>query len=236
MATQDRTVLKDLSQFGCVLRIVLVGDDSVGCNTLISQFTKSSLTTRPAYRQCEVAIDGINVKIILFHWRNLAARQTTPKIAIESWGKMLHGALLVFDLSNHKSLGEIENFLSNLCHLTSCAKAIVGNKMDYLSRDTTLPILLEGKDIAKKHSLSFFLTNALTGENVEQVLISIAAEALVAVSKKTLPSLYLQQPSTKISTQIIELDIDDTHHDGDTITIHDNVRTEGVQSNCCRYF
>ena len=233
MATSDRVVLDKLSHLGCLLRIVLLGEHGVGCKTLMRRFTNSS--TSILYGECEVAIDGINVKIIVFHWKNLS--QGRNLMTIESWGKMLHGAVLVFDVTNPASLGGAEKYLTQLSHLSSCAKVIIGNKMDLLSNHMS-PVLLDGKEIARKHSLPFFLTSALNGENVEQVLITLAAEALVSVGKRVLPPLYMQDPGASLSTHNMSYKHDsvpeETHKNGDdTILLHEN-RSE-TQINCCKY-
>ena len=108
-----------------------------------------------------------------------------------------------------------ETFLTKLSNVPSCAKAIVGNKRDFLSKHTT-PVVTEGKEIAKKMSIPFFFTNAITGENVEHVIVSIAAEALVAVSNKTLPSLYLAPIDSK--SEIKQKKIEDTEQKVDDTT------------------
>ena len=234
MATSDRLVLDNLSHFGCLLRIVLLGERGVGCNSLMRHFTKSSVQTRNSYKECGVAIDGINVKILLFHWMNLSEGMSL--MTIESWGKMLHGAVLVFDVTNPVSLEGLEKYLAKLSHLSSLAKVIIGNKIDLLSNPTS-PILIEGKEIANKHSLPFFLTNALTGESVEQVLITLAAEALISVSKRVLPPLYLQgtrSPDTDNAPEKRDFASVETHKNGDeTLLLHEN--REVTQTNCCRY-
>ena len=236
MATSDtdRIVLNKLSHFGCLLRIVLLGEHGVGCKTLMKHFTTNS-STSILYRDCEVAIDGINVKILLFHWRNLSEGRSL--MTLESWGKMLHGAVLVFDVTNPISLGGIGKYLAKLSHLSSCAKVIIGNKMDLLSNPMS-PILLEGKEIAIKNALPFFLTSALTGENVEQVLITLAAEALVCVGKRVLPPLYMQEPTGSPDAHNLPDKSDsvteETRKNGDyTILLHEN--REETQSNCCKY-
>lgn len=213
MATNDEKVSNNLSKHGCIIRIALLGDPNVGCNTLLSQFTNSPLNDRASYRQREVAIDGINVRILLFHWKNLETHLRS--ITLESWGKMLHGAVFIFDITNHKTLTSAETFLTKLSNVPSCAKAIVGNKRDFLSKHTT-PVVTEGKEIAKKMSIPFFFTNAITGENVEHVIVSIAAEALVAVSNKTLPSLYLAPIDSK--SEIKQKKIEDTEQKVDDTT------------------
>ena len=188
MATDDEKVSNKLFKHGCIIRIALLGHPDVGCNTLLSQFTNSPLDDRASYRQREIVIDGINVRVLLFHWNNL--ENNLRSITLESWGKMLHGAVFVFDITNHKTLTSVETLLKKLSNVSSCAKAIVGNKKDFLSTHTT-PVVSEGKEMATKNDIPFFLTNAVTGENAEHVIVSVAAEALVAISNRTLPSLYL---------------------------------------------
>ena len=212
MATNDENVSNKLSKQGCIIRIALLGHPDVGCNTLLSQFTNFPLDDRASYRQREVAIDGINVRILLFHWKNLETH--LRNLTLESWGKMLHGAVFVFDITNHITLTSVETFLKKLSSVSSCAKAIVGNKNEFSSTPTgyTTPVVTEGKDIATKNSIPFFLTNAVTGENVEHVIVSVAAEALVAISNKTLPSLYLAPTHNRseIKRKEIEEKGDDT--------------------------
>ena len=225
MATQDT-----LSKLGCLLRIVLVGGEKVGCKTLINQFMHQSLASPPfSYKESDVTIDGVRVRLILFHWRQLSSASSLMNL--ETWGKMLQAAVFVFSLADHASLNKMEKYLIQLSHFPSRAKVIIANKMDLLSEKAS-PILIEGQELAAKYSLPFYLTNALTGENVEQAFITLAAEALVNVNKEMLPSLYL---NPKVISPSNESEVGPPDDTGGTISLTEE-RDVSSRTHCCNSF
>ena len=185
MATNDEKVTNNLSKHGCIIRIALLGDPNVGYNTLASPSSPTPHTMIVLLTGSEKwQMIKLNVKILLFHWKNIETHLRS--ITLACWVYMLHAAVFIVDVTNHKTLTSSVTFLTKLSNVPSCAKANVGNKRDFLSKHTT-PIGAEGIEIGKKMSIPVCLTNAITGENVEHVIVSIAAEALVAVSNTTLP-------------------------------------------------
>jgi small GTP-binding protein len=114
------------------------------------------------------------------------------------------GALLVFDLSNRRSFDEVEGWLTELKSLAAqnAVVLLVANKVD-LVEGRTIPAS-EIQTLVEAHGLESIETSALTGENIKEAFLRVAAQiaervqsGAIVVDNPTNPSIITDQPEQK---------------------------------------
>ncbi|KAF6032347.1 RAB28 [Bugula neritina] len=169
------------------LKIVILGDGSSG---------KTSITTRYAqeefgkhYRQT-VGVDFFLKRIVLPGNTNVAMQVWDiggQSIAGGMLDKYIYGAdgiLLVYDVTNHSSFENIDDWLSVVKKVTETQGpeyrkphlALVGNKSDLEHMRTVK--LEKHTSYAKQHGMSSHYLSAKTGDSVNTCFQKIAADIL----------------------------------------------------------
>lgn len=125
------------------VKILLLGDSSVGKSSLIHRITdntfKQSLvsTVGVDYKVRKLQINGENVQVQLW---DTAGSEKFHKIT-QSYYRGVHGIMLVFDVSNRKSFKHVSYWLSNISkHANEHVQVqLVGNKVDLRPEDKKDP-------------------------------------------------------------------------------------------------
>lgn len=194
-----------MEKAGCLIRVLLIGESGVGKNQLMTYFAgakNSTMDYHIYFQMSSIIIDDIPVRVLLFHWNRL--KQHLSNMQLQKWGKMLHGALVVYDVMNHSSLQKVHTSVNNSEVLTSLPLVIVGNKADLVQGGVDNIAILEGIQWSNKIGVPFHLTDAISGNNVEIAFINLIARCLHCVQNQSLPFLILSDTSN-------------TYHDSDSI-------------------
>lgn len=127
---------------------------------------------------CEGSFPGLdNLYTIKFQIWDTAGQEAYKSLA-PIFFKNAIIAILVFDLTNRKTLEELDYYGQLLNEQEpSCFRAVVGNKKD-LEQERQVSFE-EGQEYAKKLRSDFYIeTSAFTGENVKQLFESLAQQDL----------------------------------------------------------
>ena len=168
------------------VKVVLIGDESVGKTSLINiwvngVFTGNSAPTIGGSNQFkEVSINGEIIHLNV--WDTAGAeryRSLTPMYIKDSMGVMI-----VFDINRKETLQNLENWIKFVHEQGDIPILIVGNKNDIESKEK-IPFS-EAAEYCQKLGFPFFSTSAKTGENVNgafQWLAKIANEYFITHGK-----------------------------------------------------
>lgn len=158
------------------LKILVIGESGVGKSSIILAFTTGDYNASfPAtigvdYKCKVMDVNGMKVKLGIWD----TAGQERYRTLTSSFYREAHGAILVYDVSDPKSLAKLHEWVEEL-QVYSTKKNIVclvvGNKIDKQNRAVSRE---SGKAFAQKHRMLFIESSAKTQEG-----ISLAFEELV---------------------------------------------------------
>ena len=156
------------SEFDLVMKIVIVGDTSVGKTNLLLRYCKDTFSTDT---KATIGIDFFT-KDILIQERSIkvqfwdTAGQEKYQSISHTYYKMVSGVLLVYDITRADTftkletlLGEIHRFCPNDVKIM-----LIGNKKDLLTeREVTIE---KASKFAEDNGLFFWETSALTNSEM----------------------------------------------------------------------
>lgn len=170
-----------------ILKIIVVGDSSVGKSNLLLQFTDNNfneyhdLTIGVEFGIRTISYDNDIYKIQIWDTAGQEAFQAITR----SYYRGAVGCLLVYDITNRNTFDHIVRWLDEVKTYSNNQElviSIVGNKTDIEElREVTIK---EGEELAKKHGLLFIETSAKTGYNVNEVYLSIIKEIKKKISNE----------------------------------------------------
>ncbi|XP_041968159.1 ras-related protein Rab-18 [Aricia agestis] len=173
------------------LKILVIGESGVGKSSIILAFTTGDYNSSfPAtigvdYKCKVMDVNGLKVKLGIWD----TAGQERYRTLTNSFYRDAHGAILVYDVSEPKTLHKLNEWVEEL-QVYSTKKNIVclvvGNKIDKeraVSREA-------GQAFAQKHRMLFIESSAKTQEG-----INLAFEELVQKIIET-PGLWESKPSS----------------------------------------
>jgi small GTP-binding protein len=159
------------------LKIVVLGDPGVGKTTMLLRYVEESFkesylpTIGVNISSKDVIVkDAIKVRLNFYDIAGQDKFELTRRIFYDG----LDGTLLVFDVTNAKTLGHIDNWVLDVISSTS-KKAIgmlVGNKIDL--KDNREVKKSDGALVASKYDLEYLETSAKTGENIIKTFEKLA--------------------------------------------------------------
>ncbi|XP_061705136.1 ras-related protein Rab-18A [Cydia pomonella] len=175
------------------LKILVIGESGVGKSSIILAFTTGDYNASfPAtigvdYKCKIMEVNGVKVKLGIWD----TAGQERYRTLTSSFYREAHGAILVYDVSEPKTLAKLKEWVEEL-QVYSTKKNIVclvvGNKIDK-ARQVTREA---GQEFAQKHRMLFIESSAKTQEG-----INLAFEELVQKIIET-PGLWESSPSSNI--------------------------------------
>lgn len=122
------------------VKILLLGDSSVGKSSLIQRLTDNT------FKPCLVSTVGVDYKVRKLHLNGTSVQvQLWDTAGSEKFHKIttsyyrgVHGIMLVFDVSNRKSFKHVSYWLSNISKYANenVQVTLVGNKVDLRPVDT----------------------------------------------------------------------------------------------------
>lgn len=163
-----------------LFKLVLIGDSGVGKSCLLLRFADDSFTDTYIstigvdFRFRTVTIDNITVKLQIWD----TAGQERFRTITSAYYRGAHGIIVVYDITNKESFGNIEEWLSEVNrHATEdTQKVLVGNKCDLVEKREVL--ISEAQDLAKKKEMAFLETSAKIATNVEEAFFTMTKKLI----------------------------------------------------------
>jgi small GTP-binding protein len=163
-------------------KIVVLGASTVGKSSILSRLIEGAIVQdRPSTvgveffgYKCEV--DGQVVKLQIWD----TAGQERFRSVSKAYFRNSLGALLVFDVGNHRSFEDLEGLFNDIrlySHPNSFI-LLVGNKSDLEEREVTESELTA---FADRHHLDYMETSALLGVNITESFLRVAHEVWIRV-------------------------------------------------------
>ena len=163
------------------LRIVLLGNSSVGKTSLTGRYTNNKMEDN---YMSTIGVDYFEKKITIANKNiNLRIMDTCGQEKYKSISKQLvrnvDGIIFVFDLTNSQSFNDIDNWLTDANNIAKKKAILIGNKKDLVDSKSVNENQIE--NLEKKMNMKCFQTSAKTGENVEQAFKELINKILIEI-------------------------------------------------------
>jgi small GTP-binding protein len=170
-----------------ILKIVLLGEASVGKTSLVYRFIenkfrenyKSTLGVNLLKKDMEIKEYG-SVSAQIWDLGGQESFKSLRKLYLEG----ANGALLVYDMTNKKSFEKLGEWVQSFRDARDNAPVIlIGNKSD-LKKQIKINEK-EANQYANSNNMGLIITSAKTGENVEEAFIQMTKKILDSISSET---------------------------------------------------
>lgn len=176
-----------------LLKIVIVGDSSVGKTCLLNQFCQNRFnsTTKPTigidYLTYDTSVD--NKKVTVHFWDT--AGQEKFRGLTTAYYKNCHGMILVYDIANRKTFDNLTRWLTEIeTYAQKTTKTIlVGNKCDL--EETRQVSILEGTTLGEQKGMKFFEMSPKVNYDgrVQRVILELIEEVVRAIPTESADEL-----------------------------------------------
>ena len=174
------------SDFDYLIRLVLLGDSTVGKTNLVLRFTENvfSDNSLPTLGQ------DFKSKLITLKSKKTAkiniwdtAGQERYMSINKSIYQKVDGVMLVYDITNSETFTNTENWIKEIKEFNhNMPIMLVGNKADL--NNERIVEYEEGKKYADDNKLKFIEVSALNGENVDKAFIEFGNDIFSFLKKK----------------------------------------------------
>jgi len=166
----------DNGQPDYLLKIILVGDVSVGKTNLITRYTTKdfSIESKPTLGvEFSMATLQKNEKTIGIQIWDTSGEEVYKSMT-KNYFKGVHGAIIVYDITKHKTFESVNNWLKEIHEAADLNPIImmIGNKRDLQEDRQVQPE--EAIQYAKDNGIAFIETSAL-----EMIHVGIAFESII---------------------------------------------------------
>ena len=156
------------------LKILLLGDSSVGKSSLMLRFTDNTFeenfgsTIGAEFKNKDIQINDEKIKLNILD----TAGQERYRSVAKNFIRKVGGIIFVFDLSNNNSFENIKDWLMTADDANNnYQKILVGNKLDIPERKIDKE---RAEKFSEKYNMKYFETSAKEGTNVELIFKEIA--------------------------------------------------------------
>lgn len=154
------------------LKFVLIGNTEVGKTALLlrlveGKFSSTIPTIGVEFRKRNEIIDQNDWVVELWD----TTGQERYRKVVSQFFRGIHGAIVVFDLTNESSLDVVEGWVADInnCAPESTPKILFGNKSDLLEEELSKELKEKIERIANANNLIYFQGSVKTGDNVEEM-------------------------------------------------------------------
>merc|ERR1712137_484860 len=178
MSAATTTTTGGKPAYDYLIKLLLIGDSGVGKSCLLLRFSDDSFT--PSFittigidfKIRTIEVDGRRIKLQIWD----TAGQECFRTITTAYYRGAMGILLVYDVTDEKSFGNIRNWIRNIeQHATeSVNKMLIGNKCDMV--DKKVIETERGQALADEYNIKFMETSAKNSINVDQAFINLAQD------------------------------------------------------------
>ena len=179
------------------LKILLVGDSSVGKTTLLlkyveGQFSDAHITTIGVeYKDKEITVN--NRKVNLQIWDT--SGQERYRSITKNFYRNADGILFIFDVTNEESFDHLKDWLTNSEECDKeFKKIIVGNKIDLEDRKINKERM---EHFAAKENIKCFESSAKNGTNVALIFQEIGELILANKTEEEINEEFITRSHSK---------------------------------------
>ena len=157
-------------EYDMIVKMVLIGDSSVGKTNIMSKFLKnefredSRATVGVEFGSKIFSVDKYKVKVQIWD----TAGQERYRAVTNAYYKGAKGAFIVYDITRKETFDNVERWYYDLKNSSDKNPTImlIGNKSDLESQRQVSKE--NGEEKAKSFELAFLEMSALSGENLEK--------------------------------------------------------------------
>jgi small GTP-binding protein len=183
------------------IKLLVLGEAAVGKTSIIRRFIEGEAFDAAVSRRVTIGVDFssklVDNSVVVQVWDT--AGEEKYRALTTSYFQRAQGAFLVYDISDRNSFRRIRDWAELLreCAGEQVHATLVANKADLehrlVSRD-------EGRELAKELGMDFMETNAISGDNVNEVFARIL-RLCVQSSKRMLYSERTREITLPIGRQ-----------------------------------
>merc|ERR1711988_152850 len=163
-------------QYDYLIKLLLIGDSGVGKSCLLCRysediFNSNFITTIGIdFKIRTIELDGAKIKLQIWD----TAGQERFRTITQAYYRGAMGILLVYDVTDDKSFGNIRTWMRNIDQHANEAvvKILLGNKCDMPEKKMVK--YDQGAELAKEFGINFYETSAKTNVNVDEAFTTIA--------------------------------------------------------------
>ncbi|KAI9310485.1 ras family-domain-containing protein [Dichotomocladium elegans] len=179
------------ASYDYLIKLLLIGDSGVGKSCLLLRFSDDSFT--PSFittigidfKIRTIELDGKRIKLQIWD----TAGQERFRTITTAYYRGAMGILLVYDVTDEKSFGNVRNWFSNIEQHASegVNKILIGNKCDM--EENRVITVEQGKALAEELGVRFMETSAKANIGVEEAFFDLARD----IKKRLIDTQQAQQ-------------------------------------------
>ena len=201
--SSSSTPVRKASNYQYIFKLILIGNSGVGKSCILQRYIKHKF--EQTYK-CTIGVDFL-MKTIIVNGKTVklqlwdTAGQEKYKSMVSSYYRGANVALIVFDVTNHKSFEALPNWIENYYKNGPEQKNIIliGNKKDLEEkREVTQE---EAETFSETNNMIYFETSAKDGDNIDYVF-NYTAEKLLEFYSGSKEIILKKQMSPNNAKQI----------------------------------
>jgi small GTP-binding protein len=183
----------------CSFKFIIIGSSGVGKTAILKRLTEDTFSTDSQstigveFDSTVLEVDGQSVKLQIW---DTAGQERFRSIA-KAYFRNAVGVILVFDICERKTFEDVNMWLNDvhsLCDPTALV-ILIGNKSDLASNRTVT--LAEAEQYTQHHQLTYLEASALSGANVREAFVRVAAQIYRKAPKTAKPTGTISAPQQK---------------------------------------
>ena len=175
------------SSFDYFLKIIIVGDSSVGKTNFIFRFIDGTFnkiyqpTIGIDYKSIIKVLPKSKQKVKIQFWDT--AGQERYKSLNKIYFQRVQGIILMYDITNKESFDNLDSWTRLIFeNISSIPIVLIGNKLD-LEEEERIIRTEDGKSFADDNGFLFFETSALNGKNVDNAIYSLCERIISSLER-----------------------------------------------------
>ena len=176
------------SDFEVLIKLMIIGDSSVGKTNFIFQFTEGRFsnfhvaTVGFDYKTRIIKLPIVKKKIKLQIWDT--AGQERYMALNKNLFQKVQGIILMYDLTNRESFENLNSWLNLVTqNVSNKTIMLVGNKLD-LAEEKRIVTETEGRKVAEDNKILFSEASGSSGENVDKVFTDISEKIYSSIMEE----------------------------------------------------
>ena len=208
-------------------RVIIIGDTQVGKTTLLTRFidrqftAKTTSTISCVFTPCRVeTANGTSIPMQIWDTAGQERYQSIGQVFYRN----ANYAIICFDSTKEDPIPEMEKWAHNVRDVEpECVIYIAATKSDLLPQNAENAIFDKCDDIASKiNAAEYFVTSAVTGQNVDSLFTAIA--------ENWLKIIQLNSSQQNISSDTVEINSKEHLKDEENKAVKNS---ENNQQSCC---